>query len=43
MKYLEDYFIHRLKIYSNGPNGVNILKYKSTSKFKTWDNKQYSN
>ena len=43
MKYLEDYFIHRLKIYSNGSNGVNILKYKSTSKFKTWDKKQYSN
>ena len=29
------------EFYSKGSNGVDMIKYKSICKFKTWDKKQY--
>ena len=37
----EDLYKSFKEFYSNGSNGVDMLKDKSTSKFKTWDKKEY--
>ena len=37
----EDLYKSFKEFYSKGSNGVDMLKDKSTSKFKTWDKKQY--
>lgn len=39
----EDLYKSFKEFYSKGSNGVDMLKDKSTSKFKTWDKKQYVN
>ena len=37
----EDLYKSFKEFYSNGSNGVDMLKDKSTFKFKTWDKKEY--
>ena len=37
----EDLYKSFKEFYSKGSNGVDMLKDKSTSKFKTWDKKEY--
>lgn len=39
----EDLYKSFKEFYSKGSNGVDMLKDKSTSKFKTWEKKQYVN
>lgn len=39
----EDLYKSFKEFYSKGSNGVDMLKDKSTSKFKTWDKKEYVN